>query len=309
MKIKYGDQLQINEIDGEEIDLFLFSNNIEERKCCAYDKIKKTNKIIKTISLYYHNSNIEDIEGVSNLVIKNHIQIINLLDEELAKCQKEKIIIYIDYSCMTKSWYYTIILFLSNRNLRQENIDAYFSYTPSIFSIPLEPKPNTDISPLPGKYIIPNNKPKALIVGLGYEENKAQGIIDQLDPALTYLFYTDPALDPKFVEAVEKNNSTILSEFYGNTIKFPSNDLLYLEKELSKIYFLLKDKYSIIIAPLGTKPFAYIAMMMSVIFSDIEIWRVGSGEDINPYPRIPFEEEQFIISKVIFQADDDKVKS
>lgn len=302
MKIKYGNQVEINEINDEIIDLFLFANNIEERKLIAFNKVRNNNnKILKTVSLYYPNSTIENIDYVNNLIVNDHTQIIDLLEEEITKSTKEIFNLFVDYSCMTKSWYYTMIIFLSNKDLFQKEIKVFFSYTPSVFSMPLEPKPNTDISPLPGKYIIPNNKPKALIVGLGYEENKAQGIIDQLDPAITYLFYTDPALDDQFVEAVKKNNSSILEEFKNNTIKFPSDDLLYLERELSKIYFLLKDKYNIIIAPLGTKPFAFVSMMLSVIFHDIEIWRVGSGEDINPYPRVPFTEDKFIINKVVFE--------
>ncbi|MDP2161392.1 MAG: hypothetical protein Q8K02_12985 [Flavobacterium sp.] len=303
MKIKYGHQLEINEINGEKIDLFLFANNIEDRKLSAFYRIGQNNEILKAFSLYYPNSEINNIDNVSNLIIKSHTQIIDLLESEIVKSDKEVLNLFIDYSCMTKSWYYTMIIFLTNKELIQKEINVYFSYTPSIFSMPLDPKPNTDISPLPGKYIIPNNKPKALIVGLGYEENKAQGIIDQLDPAVTYLFYTYPALDDQFVNAVEYNNNSILEEFKNNTVKYPSNDLLFLENQLSKIYFLLKDKYSVIIAPLGPKPFAFVSMMLSVIFHDIEIWRVGSGEDINPYPRKPFDTDEFIISKVTFELE------
>lgn len=303
MKIKYGNQIEINEISNETIDLFLFANNIEERKLSAYNTIIRNNHIIKTISLFYPNSILEDNTNVNNLVINNHNQISDLLDAELNNNIKKTFNLFVDYSCMTKSWYYLIILYLANNDLSIKNITVYFSYTPSVFSKPLDPKPNTDISPLPGKYVIPNNKPKALIVGLGYEENKAQGIIDQLDPAITYLFYSDPALDESFVKAIEENNDSILDEFKYNTIKFPFNDLLFIEKELTTLYFLLKEKYNIIIAPLGPKPFTYVSMMMSVLFQDIEIWRVGSGEDINPYPRIPFVENNFIISKVIFEKE------
>jgi len=300
MKIEYGKQIEVSEINNIVIDLFLFANNVEERKLTAYNRVKEDNQIIKTISLFYPTSTLENNNDVTNVVINNHNQITELLELELRTNGKEGFVLFIDYSCMTKSWYYLIILYLANNESKYKNITVYFSYTPSLFSTPLDPKPNKDISPLPGKYNIPNNKPKALIVGLGYEENKAQGIIDQLDPAITYLFYTDPALDINFVKAIEANNESILEEFKYNTVKFPFNDLLFIEKELSTLYFLLKDRFNIIIAPLGPKPFTFVAMMMSVIFHDIEIWRVGSGEDINPYSRIPFSEDNFIISKVVF---------
>lgn len=303
MKIKYGKQIEIDFLDNIEIDLFLFADNIEERKLCAYQNVNRKNNIKKTIGLFYPNSEFKEYENILSKVINRHDEIIELLNVELLNCNNNILNIFIDYSCMTKSWYYTIILYLSNKNLNQKQITAYFNYTPSIFSEPLEPKQNTDISPLPGKFIISNNKPKALIVGLGYEENKAQGIIDQLDPAITYLFYTDPALDKKFVDAVKENNENILIEFEPNTIKYPSDNLIFLERELTKLYYNLKDNYNIIIAPLGPKPFSYVAMMMSIVFSDIEIWRVGSGEDVNPYPREPFKPNKFIVSEVFFEKE------
>ena len=115
---------------------------------------------------------------IQGLLISDHNQIITLLNELILKyTHKETINIIVDYSCMTKSWYYTIILYLKNRNINFNYINSYFCYTPSLYIKPEDPKPNTEIGPLPGKYIIPTDKPKALIVGLGYEENKAEGII------------------------------------------------------------------------------------------------------------------------------------
>lgn len=73
------------------------------------------------------------------------------------------------------------------------------------------------------------------------------------------------------------------------TIIFPHNNLLHIERELTKLYYLLKDEYSIIIAPLGSKPFSFISMMLSVKYSDIDIWRVGSGNDINEYDNEPID--------------------
>ena len=301
MKVKYGKQTNIESIVDQKIDIFLFANNIEKRKLCSLKKILSNNNTIqKTISIYYPNSDIEHIENVENVIIDNHNEVIDLLEKELSKITKEEIVLFIDYSCMTKSWYYSIILYLSNRSLPFKNIKTFFSYTPSIYSEPMSPKHNTDIQPLPGKYRIPDNKPKALIVCLGYEQNKAQGIIDQLDPKLTYIFFTDPALDPRFVETIKSNNKNIL-ERDKNIITYPFDNLLYLERELTSLYYLLKDEYNIIIAPLGPKPFTFVAMMMSIIYDEIDIWRVGSGFDINKYEREPFEPSKFIVNEIIFE--------
>ena len=222
-----------------------------------------------------------------------------ILDSVFAKESEKEVTLVIDYSCMTKSWYYAIILYLSQIKSKKRLVRVYFTYTPSKYAAPLEPKPNTEIGPLPGKYLIPTDKPKALIVCLGYERQKAEGIIDHLDPHKYFLFYSKPALDAKFVQKVEDNNKSII-EASKDVVNFPLNDLAFIERELMSIYWLLKDNYNIIIAPLGPKPFTLVAMLLSIKYRDIDIWRVGSGSDINEYDRESIDNDTFIINELHF---------
>lgn len=300
MNIKYGYQLGVNDLANLDIDLFLFANNNESRKYCLYNKVKDQNNIKKTISLYYKNE-FDVLPNVENILINNHSEIENILNCEMENCQKDNFTVVVDYSCMTKSWYYIIMLYLSNKEFLFQKIKCFFSYTPSKFSDALAPKPNSDISPLPGKIIIPNNRPRALIVGLGYEENKAQGIIDQIDPAKVFLLYSNPTLDPKFTEAIEKNNENVINDFKETTYTYNFSSLIDIENKLKAIYYKYSSDYNIIISPIGPKPFTFVAMILSIIFPDIEIWRIGSGQDINPYPREPFDDDKFIISELYYE--------
>jgi hypothetical protein len=149
------------------------------------------------------------------------------------------------------------------------------------------------------QYVVPTDKPKALIVCLGYEQNKAQGIIEHLDPKISYILYSKPALDTNFVNSIEENNKELLEQS-ENVIQFPLDNLIMIERELISLYFLLKNDYSIIIAPLGPKPFAFMAMLLSIKYEEIDIWRVGSGSDINKYRRSPIAPDKFIVSYVNF---------
>ena len=85
------------------------------------------------------------------------------------------------------------------------------------------------------------------------------------------------------------------------SITFQLDDMLSLERELTSLYYLLREEYSIIIAPLGPKPFTFISMLMTIKFRDIDIWRVGSGSDINKYTREPIDKDTFIISEIVFE--------
>lgn len=68
-----------------------------------------------------------------------------------------------------------------------------------------------------------------------------------------------------------------------------------------KAFFcLLNPAVYLIIAPLGPKPFTFISMLLSVKYHDIDIWRVGSGSDINFYPREPIGKDCFILTQIIW---------
>ena len=303
MNIKFGKQIDISNISDKEISLFLFAGNHEKRVFTAYNKIINTNNVNKTILLTYNDSfKFKKGKNIEKITVLNHQEISNILDKELKILSNKNLNILVDYSCMTKSWYYTIILYLKKKELNFDSITVNFIYTPSKFTIPLEPKPNTEIAPLPGKYIVPTDKPKALIVCLGYEQRKAEGIIEHLDPKEYYLIYSKPTLDKRFVDKIEVNNSSILERTNNNKIiNFQLDDLLSLERELTSLYYLLREEYSIIIAPLGPKPFTFISMLMTIKYRDIDIWRVGSGSDINKYNREPIDNETFIISEIVFE--------
>jgi len=301
MQLEYGRQIGIDEVSEKKIHLFLFACNHEKRILCAHNRVSEVNTILNTLALCYKPKTRKKQNNINYVYIKSHVEIYEILDVEFAKYPNEEINIVVDYSCMTKAWYYSIILYLNKRNLAIQNISAYFIYTPSKYSAPQKPKHNTEIAPLPGKYVVPTNKPKALIVCLGYEQNKAEGIIDHLDPKICYVFYTQPALDPKFVDTVKASNKNIL-DHYSNIITYPFDDLLYLERQLTSLYYLLREDYSIIIAPLGPKPFTFISMLLSVKFLEIDIWRVGSGSDINEYKREPIDDKTFVVNEVVFKG-------
>lgn len=302
MEIQYGKQISIDDIQNKNIDLFICVENHEKRSYTLLEKLILSDTKTNIIAFCYKDSVFhQKKEGVKKKLISNHTEVIKALEDELRSIDQEEITIIIDYSCMTKSWYYSIILYLKNKESSFKNICVYFSYTPSKFIEPKEPKPNKDIGPLPGKYFVPTDKPKALIVCLGYEQNKAEGIIEHLDPKKFYLFYTKPASDIKFIKTLEKNNENILEERGSHITTYPFNDLVSLEKQLTLLYYQLKDEYSIIIAPLGPKPFSFISMMMSAKYSDIDIWRVGSGNDINEYLNEALDNKSFIICEVLFE--------
>jgi hypothetical protein len=303
MKLNFGKQVKFEELSHLDFDIFIMAFSHEERFKTLNDR--KELKFRKRIVLSYKNQNLfVDQENTKTYQVEseNYVEtMINMLDVEIKLLStKNYINILVDYSSMTKSWYYTIMSYFTLKELHFENVNIYFSYTPSIFSEPLDPKHNSFIDPIPGRFNIPSlDKPKALIVGLGYENKKAEGIIEYLDPKITYALYSSPALDDRFSNAVELSNKKLISDLQDKVIKFPFDDLFSIERVLTSLYFSLRDDYNVIIAPLGPKPFTFIAMLLSIKYDDIDVWRVSSGSDFNKYSRLPLE-DTFIICEVVF---------
>lgn len=113
--------------------------------------------------------------------------------------------------------------------------------------------------------------------------------------------YSKPTLDDKFTKSIERNNENVLKYYADTTETYNFSDLVDIENKLKTIYYKFSSDYNIIISPIGPKPFTFVSMILSIMFSDIEIWRIGSGEDINPYPREPFNDDIFIISEVYYE--------
>ncbi|WP_119789594.1 hypothetical protein [Flavobacterium anhuiense] len=305
MIFNFAKQISSTELLDKNFDLFIMSISHEER----YDHLLKNYDLCydRLAVLSYdktHKLPIDKIKVDTSFYLVGEHKfvdvVIDLLDNELSSFGDDQDInILVDYSCMTKTYYYTIMSYFVSKDLKYKNVKIYFSYTPSEYVEPKNPKYNAVIEPIPGRFSMPSaNKPKALIVGLGYESKKAEGIIEYLDPKITYAMYSKPTLDERFSEAIEENNKGLLDRLKNHTLTFPVDDLLNIERILTTLYFSLNEDYNIVIAPLGPKPFTFVSMLMSLKYSDIDVWRVHSASDFNRYSRKPLEGSELVICEV-----------
>jgi hypothetical protein len=147
-------------------------------------------------------------------------------------------------------------------------------------------------------------KPIALVMGLGYEKDRAEFLRRSVDPAETYCFYADPCGDERFVEKVYVNNFKLIDSLHRSHVyNYPLHDMEKTDKLLTDLCLELRINYRIMLAPLGPKPFALISMLVGARYPDIEIWRVGAGKLESVYDRIP--EGEPLVYRVEFGRDED----
>ena len=204
----------------------------------------------------------------------------------LANCVKDKVTFLIDYSSMTRGWYASVIKLLHQIEVRQ-TIEILFCYAPSEFSPPQPAGPNTAVGPIEGFCSLSSpDEPTALIIGLGYESDRALGLVEYVDPAEIYLFYTDITYDSRFKDEVLKNNYKLIGMLPNERLfGHPLGDLNRTSLLLSSLCTDLCDSHRVIIAPLGVKPFSLLSLILASRLPKVDIWRVSGGSNAKPQDR------------------------
>lgn len=229
---------------------------------------------------YYHNAGIsltatdgdqsDSLNAILDAFVKDHIH--------------HSLSVLVDYSCMTRVWYAEILSFFSTlKSNIIKTIDLDFAYSFGKFS-PLRENHfrNLHVSPIEGfsAFSIPD-KPTALIIGLGYEKNKAFGLAEYFD-AETYLFYNVDAESRQFSKEVEKVNYDLMADVpKQNIVQYIIRDIIHTERALSSLCSYLRQNFRVIIAPSGPKPFTLVSLIVALKMGEIDVWRISQGNNRN----------------------------
>jgi hypothetical protein len=226
-------------------------------------------------------------------------EIFKILDSIEFKKDKD-INILIDYSSMTRIWYASVLNYFYFKPLALKGVTIYFSYTGAKFNEPPDDSiPNLHVAPILGySHLTISNKPTVLIIGLGYETDRAYGLTEYLD-AETYLFYTSRKNNNPFSPIVEKNNADLIKSVPEERIFI--YDIENSEYTFYTLYNLcerLSKSNRIILAPCGPKPFTILCLIIGHILPDVDVWRISAGKRSIPINRIP--DENLIVLKTMF---------
>ena len=133
----------------------------------------------------------------------------------------------------------------------------------------------------PGKQV-------ALVVGLGYEMERALGLFEYLDPAVARFFYEDPGAAAEYLEPMRSANSTLFNRVgAGALIPYPLDDWEATLAVLEGVFGFYRQSHGVVCVPMGPKPFAVLACVLALELGDIHLWRVGSTGDATELGRDP----------------------
>lgn len=300
MNLVSTEQILLNELKAVAFDLAICASGYERRAshaACQLRNVRIRRKSVfgfldrRVLSRQSNDRVFKQLGYKSNEVDGHDPGPLTELFLEVVRTAGSPLRVLVDYSCMTRVWYASLIQTLRNLDVNR-NIELYFVYSPSSYAEPQPPGTNRFIGPISGfcQLELPHRE-TALILGLGYEKERAIGLVDYVEPKETYAFYTDPALEPQFVRTVVKNNHDLLLDLNragpGYVIRHPLANLTRTNALLAALCSRLSDSYRVILAPLGVKPFSLACLLMSIRFRGVDVWRVSAGSQGPPIDREP----------------------
>lgn len=290
MKLTTNLQISDDQLSEVKFDIAYFSCGYEKRSIFIKSKYvinSKINNVLEFVNedrlktrenkLFYDKSqdcNFILLEGESDK------EIITSLNKFFEEFERPEVNILIDYSSMTSIWFSSFLNYFNCffDNKKSIKVNLYYSYTHSKYTNPLKGHDLTlSVDPLDGfsNISIPD-KPTALILGLGYEKDKATGLAQYLD-AESYVFYSDSSYATEFSEAVKLENNVLLTEVKKeNIFEYPILNLNVTVKLLHTLIVDLVQSHRIVLAPCGPKIFSLLCLIESIKVENTDVWRISS---------------------------------
>lgn len=127
--------------------------------------------------------------------------------------------------------------------------------------------------------------PSYLIIGLGYEPDRAAGAIEYIEPAEVILF--EPVShEPRFTPAIKEANRQLWT--FGRelaTRRYSVEDPLGTFVVLERLVKRLASHTRPILLPFGPKLFALNSMLVAMFYPAVAVWRVSGSEIEIPVQR------------------------
>lgn len=279
--------------DIDTYNLGIFGLGYESRSTHTISKFKTE----KSICLGYENNTDKCSYQTNKVMFSNKESIIfegkdeavlNNLESEVFSFKGEEVNCIVDITVMTRHRLAEVICMLINSLGKGSTITI--SYSLSCYVEP--PKglqPSSKVceisSELTGK-IGDLCLPTSLILGIGYEEGKALGVVNYLDSE--YVFYFIPrGSDERFDEEVMEKNKNLLIDAHIKSLNFYEvNNPVTCYRRLKELICSLQTNTRPLLMPLGPKIFAALSTVLGKeLYPNLPVWRVSSEHQETPVER------------------------
>jgi hypothetical protein len=127
------------------------------------------------------------------------------------------------------------------------------------------------------------DKPLLAVVGLGYEPNAAEGVIDYLTPDESVMLVPE-GRDPRYREDVENVNAEVLRKA-DSRWEYAVQDPYQLVLALERLVLSRVHERRLLLVPLGPKIFAAVCLVVAQrLHPMVSVWRFSAGTNERAKP-------------------------
>ena len=197
----------------------------------------------------------------------------------IKKCTPSKI--GLDISCMPRTVMAAVFAELVTI-AREHEIELIALYSLAAFSSPPEvEEANESIEPVHSAFAgwsSPEGKPISLVIGLGYERQKAEGASEFFEPSDQWVFVPNSPIE-EFLTRVELNNRNLLDKTdRGRLISYQVEDPESTYGQLELVVSSLSRYSNPVLLPFGPKIFFFLTLVLCLSHPELGVWRV-TGRD------------------------------
>lgn len=276
--------------DSRGADLFIYSHTLDPRGLHMLPSVGKSAACCWEIRQTYSSAN--NVEVVdSSTVYEVGVEHLSTALAKWIETFDGTPRIAIDISCMsrlTMASAFQAILEAGVRKMIQLDILYILAeYTPPPTQLP----PNEDIRPINDWFAgWPTNATAStsLIVGLGYERDKASGACEYFDASETWVFIPQSSI-ADYQATVEANNEVLLARARRRDlsatyhVERPTETFGLLASSVSRIV----PKMNPVLLPFGPKIFFAISLLVASVYRETGVWHVTGDSDMPDIPHVP----------------------
>jgi hypothetical protein len=312
MEINYVEQTTSKLLSDENFDIIICASGYESRATFFLSKLtpaQLTNA--KRICFAFPDRHVHSRDQNDKLLKKNdftffqvnspridaYTEIYHTLFKTIVK---KKVNVFLDYSCMTSVLYASMVKYFKDFSSQFDEVSIFFSYTQALFCEPHKGASLFYNEPIPlFDPIQSTDKKIALIIGLGYEEDKALGLYEyfQNDNQDIYLFVTGKSSGEFYNEAFKNNKKLINIVDTENLLVYDLSNIPHLLSTIDALVnYLINTDYRVVLAPIGPKVFTLCAMLVNLLHREVTIYRLSDGDLGEPVDRIADPDKELIIT-------------
>lgn len=202
----------------------------------------------------------------------------------------EEVRVFVDISSQSRSRLALVIEAIS-RCAAEGRVRVFFGYSLAKYVAPPSAVvPNVSIGPVSDFFAGWSKDPElpvSLVLGLGYEPDRAMGAVEYLEPAMVWALLPHSSVSEYDDALLSANNQLVKRIGSAQLVRYLVEDPNATLALLSALVADLSRSSTVLLLPSGPKILVLISLLLCCTLPEMSVWRVSAGAEDAPIDRAP----------------------